>query len=64
MRQSTIDKYKAVQARYKHLYHTKRLRIDDVYQQLAKEFYFSVRWVEEVLRMDLSETKTIKSKQK
>lgn len=53
MRTNTLKKYKAIQNRYKHLYHVERKRIDDVYNQLAEEFFMSVRWIEEVLRMDL-----------
>lgn len=55
MRKSSLEKYRAIQKRYKDLYHGERKRIDDVHRQLAKEFFCSVRWVEEVLRMELPE---------
>ena len=53
MRKGTIIKYRAIQARYKELYHRDRKRIDDVYKQLGKEFFVSARWIEEILRMEL-----------
>lgn len=62
MRASTREKYKAVQDRYKQLYHVKRMRVDDVYEKLAQEFFISVRWVEEVLRMDLTAAEPAQNK--
>lgn len=38
-RQTTINKYRAIQQRYTELYEKKRKRLDDVIEQLRAEFF-------------------------
>ena len=40
-RDITIAKYKRIQERYKELYHEKRIRHDDVIQQIKEEFFIT-----------------------
>lgn len=46
----TEEKHKAIRARFKELYDTKRLRIDDVTEQLSKEYFLAVITIERILR--------------
>jgi hypothetical protein len=40
-RKSTREKYRAIQARYNHLYNVKRLRIDDCVAKIQEEYFIS-----------------------
>lgn len=53
--QNKIRKWTAVQNRFKELYDGERLRIDDVFDRLADEFYISVDQVHHIMRQDLPE---------
>lgn len=49
IREKTKEKYRAMQARFTHLYDKKRLRIDDAIAQVASEFYMSVSMSEKII---------------
>lgn len=53
LRPSTLRKYKAIQARYQHLYNIERKRIDDVETQLCNEFFLSRHRVLIILKMEI-----------
>lgn len=56
MRIGTAKKYKAIQDRYKQLYETQRLRIDDCIEQLMKEFFIEHQdTVWRILRTEVKE---------
>jgi hypothetical protein len=55
LRPNTLKKFRAIQARFKHLYDVERRRIDDVQEILAREFFLSEIRIYEVLRLDLPE---------
>ena len=46
----TEAKHEAICARFKELYNTKRLRIDDVTEQLSKEYFLAIITIERILR--------------
>jgi hypothetical protein len=54
MRVRTIEKYAEIQAVYKELYDSRRLRIDDVLQQLSERFFLSQTTVERILGKDIT----------
>lgn len=54
LRPSSLLKYRAIHARYHHLYNVERKRIDDVEEQLCSEFFLSRSRVLIILKMDLS----------
>lgn len=49
----TLRKYRAVQARFKVLYHTDRLRRDDAYKKLCEEFFISQSRLFYILGLDI-----------
>lgn len=53
IRPSTLNKYRAIQARYKQLYDEERRRIDDVERILCAEFFLSSARIYFVLNLDL-----------
>lgn len=53
IRHSSLLKYKAIQERFKHLYETQRLRLDDVETTLCQEFFLSRHRIMIILKMDL-----------
>lgn len=54
MRETTIKKYTAIQARYKELYDVSRLRHDDVIKKLMDEFFIAHEvTIWRILRTDL-----------
>lgn len=55
LRPNSLKKYRAIQARFKELYDGRRIRIDDVYQVLCKEFFISEIRLYEIMRLDLPE---------
>ncbi len=57
--QNKIRKWTAVQARFKELYDVERLRIDDVYDRLAEEFFISADQVHFIMRQDLEVSEEI-----
>lgn len=48
-REQTIAKHRRLKERFKQLHDVERIRIDDVVQQLADEFFFSPATVERIL---------------
>ena len=55
---ATIEKYRAIKTRFEHLYNTKRVRYDDVIQQLAQEYFCSEQTILRVLKTDLPDNVT------
>lgn len=53
IRPSTMRKYRAIHARYQHLYNIERRRIDDVQQQLCEEFFLSQSRLMLILKLEL-----------
>jgi len=55
LRPNSLKKYRAIQARFTELYHEHRIRIDDVYERLSREFFISEIRLTEIMRLDLPE---------
>lgn len=55
LRPNSLKKYRAIQDRFKELYDGHRIRIDDVYNTLSREFYISEIRLYEIMRLDLPE---------
>ena len=53
LRAITLDKYRAVQRRFRELYEEKRLRIDDVEAHLCAEFYLGRGHLQAIMKMEL-----------
>lgn len=53
IRPSTLEKYRAIHKRFKHLYDVERKRIDDVERQLCAEFFLGSHRLRLILKMDL-----------
>jgi len=62
IRKITARKYRAVQRRYKELYEDKRLRHDDVIENLMEEFYYTDKnTVYRILATEVPEPETIEA---
>lgn len=55
MRPTTVEKYRAVQARYHELFNVQRLRIDDVMARLSQEFFLCESRLVLILKCELPE---------
>lgn len=55
LRPNSLKKYRAIQERFTELYNEHRIRIDDVYERLSKEFFISEIRLTEIMRLDLPE---------
>lgn len=55
MKPTTYAKYYSIQQRYKTLYEVQRMRIDDVVEQLGREYFMAERTIWKVLRCELAE---------
>lgn len=52
---NTLRKYRAMQERFRELYHVRRLRIDDVYEQLGEEFFMQPASITRALSADVTQ---------
>lgn len=55
LRPNSLKKYRAIQQRFKELYDGQRIRVDDVYDILSREFFISEIRLTEIMRLDLPE---------
>ena len=55
MRPATIQKYKAIQARYKELFEVQRLRLDDVMKTLSQEFFLCEARIVIILKINFDD---------
>ena len=54
MKKRTVNKYRAIQARYQLLYNVERMRFDDCIRRLSEEFFISETTVRRVIVSEIS----------
>lgn len=63
LRPATVKKYRAIQERYKVLYHEQRRRLDDVEEILTKEFFLSPGRIYIILNLELKQEMEVAGQQ-